>query len=132
MRFTASGSYQVKNQTDQPISDIHISDSKEAVDEVSFDRSAHATLTDKKHFYAIYKIDPALKPGESMRISFRSSYTARGFKDGNERPEIAANGTFFDRDYFPVLGYAEALELDDPARRREEKTAAAPRPAGAW
>ena len=29
---------------------------------------------------------------------------------------------FFDSDYFPTIGYANGVELDDPRRRREEKT----------
>jgi hypothetical protein len=78
-------------------------------------------MVDKKHFYTIYKLKEPLQPGESIRMDFRTSYTAHGFKDGHERPEFAYNGTFFDRGYFPFIGYDTNLELDDPIRRREEK-----------
>jgi ABC-2 type transport system permease protein len=40
--------------------------------------------------------------------------------DGNERAELAYNGTFFDSDYFPFLGYSPDFEIADPRRRREE------------
>lgn len=119
--FAATGHYQVENRSGQPIAEIHVTDAKEAIAEVRFDRPARLTLGDKKHFYSIYTLDPPLAPGAQLRIDFRSGYAARGFKDGGERPEIAENGTFFDRDYFPQLGYVEGLELDDPGRRREEK-----------
>ncbi|HXJ96281.1 MAG TPA: M1 family aminopeptidase [Terriglobia bacterium] len=119
--FTGSGHYMLVNHTAQPISEIHISDGRESVDEVRFDRTAHVKLSDKRHFYTIYALDQPLEPGGNMRVDFRASYTARGFKDGHERPEFAYNGTFFDRDYFPYIGYNQGLELDDPVRRREEK-----------
>jgi ABC-2 type transport system permease protein len=118
--FTATGHYDVVNHTGQPIGAIHISDSREAIDEIRFDRAFHVAMADKKHFYTIYQLDQPLGPGETMRMDFRTSYTARGFKDGHERPEFAYNGTFFDRDYFPYIGYNSGLELDDPLRRREE------------
>lgn len=62
-----------------------------------------------------------MEPNETMKMNFRVGYTARGFKDGNERPEFAYNGTFFDRDYFPTIGYSQNNEIEDPVRRREEK-----------
>ncbi len=53
-------------------------------------------------------------------MTFNVGYTSRGFKDGNERPELAYSGTFFDSDYFPTIGYDNGVEIDDPRRRREE------------
>jgi hypothetical protein len=35
-------------------------------------------------------------------------------------PEFAYNGTFFDFGYFPLVGYDQNFEIDDPRRRREE------------
>jgi hypothetical protein len=40
--------------------------------------------------------------------------------DGNERPELAYSGTFFDASHFPSIGYDARYELSDPRRRREE------------
>ena len=54
-------------------------------------------------------------------MTFHVGHTTHGFKDGNEPPEFAYNGTFFDSDYFPHIGYNQNIELDDPRRRREEK-----------
>lgn len=119
--FSGTGYYILANHTGQPISEIHISDGRESIDEVRFDRPARVKLRDKRHFYTIYTLEQPLGPDETMRMDFRASYTAHGFKDGHERPEFAFNGTFFDRDYFPFIGYNQGLELDDPVRRREEK-----------
>jgi hypothetical protein len=119
--FAGAGYYLLVNHTNKPIDEVHITDSREAVEEVKFDRESRQTLSDKQHFYSIYKLDKPLEPNETMKMDFRVGYTSRGFKDGNERPEFAYNGTFFDRDYFPTIGYNQNIEIDDPVRRREEK-----------
>jgi ABC-2 type transport system permease protein len=119
--FSANGSYVLVNHSAQPIEEVHITDARESVQEVSFDRPSKPTLNDKEHFYSIYKLDTPLEPNETMKMNFRVGFTSHGFKDGNERPELAYNGTFFDRDYFPFVGYNANNEIDDPIRRREEK-----------
>lgn len=119
--FGATGHYELVNHSGQPISEVHVTDARDAVQEVKFDRGFTRTLDDREHFYAIYKLDSPLQPNESMKMDFRVGYTSRGFKDGRERAELAYNGTFFDRDYFPFVGYNASNEIDDPVRRREEK-----------
>ena len=36
-------------------------------------------------------------------MDFKVAYSSHGFRDGNEREELAYNGTFFDRDYLRQL-----------------------------
>ncbi len=119
--FDATGTYVLRNKTTVPISDIHITGSKESIDEVTFDRPSHQTLNDKKHTYAIYHLEQPLAPGAEIKLFFKASYTSRGFRNSNERAELAYNGTFFDSEYFPYIGYNRGSELDNPVRRREEK-----------
>ena len=119
--FVGTGHYMLVNHSGKPIDEVHITDTRESVQEVKFDRESKQTLADKDHFYSIYKLEKPLEPNETMKMDFRVGYTSRGFKDGNERAEFAYNGTFFDRDYFPAIGYSQNIEIDDPVRRREEK-----------
>lgn len=119
--FSSSGYYTLVNHSGRPIDEVHVTDSRESLDSLKFDRPFHQTLQDKDYFYSIYKLDQPLEPNQTMRVDFRVSYTPRGFTDGKERPEFAFNGTFFDRDYFPFIGYNQNNEIDDPVRRREEK-----------
>jgi len=119
--FEATGHYMMVNRTDQPIEEIHLTEAKESIDEVSFDRAFKNKLSDKGHFYEIYTLEQPLQPGETMRMDFRASHTTKGFKDGGEPAEMAYNGTFFDRSYFPEVGYSRGQEIDEPVRRREEK-----------
>lgn len=119
--FTATGHYNLVNRTDKPIDEVHVTEAKESVDSIRFDHPFHIKQSDKKHFYEIFTLDHPLQPGEAMRMDFAVSRHTKGFTDGGERPELAYNGTFFDRDYFPALGYVPQMELDDPVRRREER-----------
>jgi ABC-2 type transport system permease protein len=59
-----------------------------------------------------------LAPGDKLSLTFKVGYKTHGFRDGNERPELAYNGMFFGSSYFPFIGYASNAELDDPRRRR--------------
>ena len=119
--FAAKGSYLLANRTDQPISEIHLTEGQESIEEVKFDRPFKNKLNDREHFYEIYTLEQSLEPGETMKMEFKGGYETKGFKDGNERPELAYNGTFFDRDYFPTVGYSRNLEIDEPVRRKEQK-----------
>ncbi len=118
--FDASGSYTLVNHTSEPIPAIHVTGVQQSLDEIKFDRPFHQASHDSRLGYWIFNLDQPVAPGESIKLSFRSSYTSKGFRDANNKNELAYNGTFFDRDYFPLIGYARQAELSDPQRRREE------------
>jgi len=118
--FNATGSYTAINQTDKPIQDIYVTNGQKSVKAVSFDRPASQTLADAKLGFWIYHLATPLNPGESLQINFKCGYQNPGFRNSNEQAEFAYNGTFFDRSYFPSLGYDTGRELGNPVRRREE------------
>ena len=111
----------LQNKTNQAIPQIHITDQKHSVSNVQFDRPFHLVSTAPRNMYAIYALEQPLAPGEAITLTCNVGHETRGFRDGNELPELAYNGTFFDSDYFPYIGYNTNVELDDPRRRREEK-----------
>ena len=92
--FHATGHYMLANRTDQPIEEIHVTEARESIDEVKFDRAFKNKLSDKEHFYEIYTLDEPLKPGETMRMDFRASTNTKGFKDGGERAELVTTERF--------------------------------------
>jgi len=118
--FSGLGRYTLQNKTSQPISQIHITNQQQSVSQVSFDRPFHLVSASKRNLYSIYALEQPLAPGETVQLTFSVGYYSHGFRDGNELPELAYNGTFFDSNYFPYIGYNRGLELDDPRRRREE------------
>jgi len=118
--FTGSGHYTLQNKTDVPIPQIHITDVRQAVTHVSFDRPFHVVSRAARDVYTIYALDTPLAPGEALTMTFDLGHESRGFRDGNELAQFAYNGTFFDVEFFPQIGYSRDVELDDPRRRREE------------
>jgi ABC-2 type transport system permease protein len=110
----------LQNKTSQPIAQIHLTDQKQSVSNVHFDRGFRLLSSAPRDLYSIYSLDRPLAPGETITLTSDVGHQSRGFRDGNELPELAYNGTFFDSDYFPYIGYNRNVELDDPRRRREE------------
>jgi hypothetical protein len=103
------------------VTQIHLTDQKHSVTNVRFDRPFHLVNAAPRDVYSIYALEQPLAPGETIALTCDVGHQSRGFRDGNELPELAYNGTFFDSDYFPYIGYNRSVELDDPRRRREEK-----------
>ncbi len=124
--FAATGVFTLINKTDQPITDLHILDPNEALKKLSFDRQFKETFVDKEIGYHIYQLAESLKPAESLRMDFNVAYDSKGFRDGGEKAEFAYNGTFFDRDYFPSIGYNRQYELGDDDQRRDQGLGPAP------
>lgn len=118
--FSGTGHYVLQNKTTGAISQIHITNQRQSVSNVLFSRPFHVVSSSPRALYTIYQLDRPLAPGDKLDMTFHVGYTSRGFRDGNERPELAYSGTFFDTDYFPTIGYDSGVEIDDPRRRREE------------
>ena len=83
------------NRTDQPIDEIHVTEAKESIDEVKFDRAFKNKLSDKEHFYEIYTLDEPLKPGETHAHGFQGVGEYQGIQGWR-----GAAGTGVQRDIF--------------------------------
>jgi ABC-2 type transport system permease protein len=121
--FSGTGHFVLQNKTPQPIQQVHITDQMQSLSNVQFDRPFHLVSRAPRDLYSIYQLETPLAPGDKLNLTFQVGYQTHGFRDGNERPELAYNGMFFDSSYFPYIGYNSGIELDDPRRRREEKLA---------
>jgi ABC-2 type transport system permease protein len=118
--FDGTGRFTLQNKSAQPITEIHLTDRHEAVTQVRFDRPFHLLSREPRDLYSIYALDQPLAPGDVLTLTFFVGHESRGFRDGNELAQFAYNGTFFDTEFFPGIGYDADLEIDDPRRRREE------------
>src|SRR5580700_83684 len=118
--FSGTGHFVLQNKTPQPIGQIHVTNQQQSISNLRFDRPFHVVSSSPRALYTIYQLETPLASGDRLDLTFNVGYTSRGFKDGNERPELAYSGTFFDSGYFPTIGYDRGAELDDPRRRREE------------
>ena len=118
--FDATGTYLMANRSNQPISEIHLTNNQEADTVISFDKPAALKLDDRKLEYQIYQLAQPLAPGDQLRLNFSVAHTTRGFRNNGELAEMAYNGMFFDAGYFPNIGYNRNFEINNPVRRKEE------------
>lgn len=77
-------------------------------------------LNDSALYLRFYKITPALAPGDSMLLKFKTVYQAKGFENELSNTGVTQNGTFFNNtDISPTFGYNPGGELSDKNKRRE-------------
>ncbi len=118
--FDGTGRMTLQNKSGAAISRIHITDEQQSVTNLKFDRPFHLVSRAPRDLYSIYALDQPLQPGEILTLTCSVGHASRGFRDNNELPQYAYNGTFFDSGVFPQIGYDQGFEIDDPRRRREE------------
>jgi ABC-2 type transport system permease protein len=118
--FEGTGRFTLQNKSGQPVSQIYLTDKYQAVTQIHFDRPFHLVSRSPRNLFSIYALEQPLAPGEVLTLTFSIGHESHGFRDGNELAQFAENGTFFDIDFFPDIGYDPDIEIDDPRRRREE------------
>lgn len=114
------GSYGLVNATARPIDSVHVAFHPDVRPRsVAFGRPSRRVLEDRRLQYHVYVLQPALQPGDSLRMTFDTGFRARGFPNGDVPTEVVRNGAFFDRTWLPVLGYQPNAELADAETRRK-------------
>ncbi len=114
--YIVKGSYMLKNTGNTIIEEIHIQkliESNVVLDAVIFEGGAKANSQYEKYYYTRYKLNKALKPGDSVKMKFRQRYISKGFELGDTNTNIVNNGMFFNNKDFPSLGYNRKYELRD-------------------
>lgn len=129
-RVVTTGRYEVENRTSQPIATLHL---RTFNDQLTLDRVDFpgATLqTDYPQFlYRIYRLEPALQPGEKRSLAFITTLQERGFPNGQPLTRVVENGTFVDNtDIAPGIGMWRQGLLTDRAKRRKHGLPADLRP----
>ena len=124
--LVVNGEWVVKNKASVPIDSVHIIlPQRPMTCAVTLDpahpKRATLVVSDDTTQYRIYRLSPALAPGDSMRIQFVTKKTTRSFE--NEvtlTKQINQNGTFFDNnDIDPQIGYQEQGELTGKNDRKD-------------
>lgn len=120
--YTVEGYFVLKNTNKVDISSVHIQKLLErniTLDSVSFEGGFTIDNQYKKFDYSIFKLNTALKPGDSVKMYFKQSFTTKGFESGNGNVNINKNGTFFNNTDLPTIGYTKKYELNDADKRKE-------------
>ncbi len=119
-RAVTTGSYRLVNKTQQPIDQLHVYwGERLTIDELTL---AGAVLEKayKEFPYRIYRLQPALQPGEVREMRFVTTLQERGFPNSAPLTRIVENGSFIDNgEITPTLGMSRQGLLTDRAKRRK-------------
>lgn len=118
--YTVEGYYMLKNTNTENITSIHIQKLLEenvTLDSVSFESGFTIGNQYEKFDYSIFNLNTVLRPGDSIKMHFKQSFTTKGFESGNSNVNINNNGTFFNNTDLPTIGYSKKYELNDPDER---------------
>ena len=119
--YTVEGNYMLKNTNAEAITSIHIQkliEENVALDSIAFEGGFTIDDQYKKFDYSIFNLNKALKPGDSVKMHFKQSFTTKGFESGNSNININNNGTFFNNTDLPTIGYNKKYELNDADERK--------------
>jgi aminopeptidase N len=129
-RAVTQGRYELQNRTSAAIDTLHIYTPSELL---VLDRLAFPGATLDKDFgrlhYRIYRLQPALQPGETRTLEFTTTLQQRGFTNDAPLTRIVGNGTFLEnREIAPLIGMSRDGLLTDRAKRRKHGLPAELRP----
>jgi ABC-2 type transport system permease protein len=128
-RAQTTGSYRIENRTAAPIGQLHVN----WPERLRLDRFELPGATLEHQYpqfpYRIYRLQPALMPGEVRLVSFATTLEERGFPNGAPLTRIVENGSFLENaEITPGLGMSRDGLLTDRAKRRKHGLPADLRP----
>lgn len=112
------GSYQLENKTAWPISRLFISQVRGPALRLAFGQKAQLLLDDEQRGFHIYQLATALPPGARMTLGFELDFEPKGKLGLGSNTPVLGNGTFFNNDVLPRLGYQPGVELSDDRDRK--------------
>ena len=112
------GEQVIQNPFPQPINEIHFTVDPNYLTEINIP-GASLSKDDQKLYYRIYKFDSPMQPNESRTMHFTVKSKNRGFENDVSTVELVQNGTFFNNQIGPVIGYSSDRQLTDPNDRKK-------------
>lgn len=113
------GNLVLKNGSTQAIDSLLINTLDGFELQLEIDR-AEQIFDDKKLNFSIYKLSPALQPGDSINMAFETIYDSKGFENQVSFTQIAPNGSFFNNSQIaPQIGYQPGNELSQKKDRKK-------------
>ena len=104
------GEQEIENKTDGPIEELFLNVADDYETELEIDNAK--LKEDLADFNVrVYSFDPPLAPGATAKMKYAVSYFAKGFENDVSQLSIVQNGTFFNNDIVPKIGYQPAFEL---------------------
>jgi ABC-2 type transport system permease protein len=114
------GYYILKNKSTRNVDSIIVNMfSTITINDLGFEKTATKVLDDQENGFYIFKLAQPLKPGDSIKLNADLSYFPKGFKSTDPGTAIVYNGTFFNSQFLPSLGYNPEGELSEDSARKK-------------
>ncbi len=124
-RARAVTRYTMINRMDRPIDSVIVNVAVTApglsatLDSLRFDRPHTLLKSDERFGVRLVQLATPLAPGDTMQLQVVQHWAVIGYPNGEPDRSLVENGTFFNRDKFPTLGYNAQLELQSDELRRK-------------
>jgi ABC-2 type transport system permease protein len=121
--FHAKGFYWLKNKHQLPVDTVYVNlfdeTSPVLYKEVNLNVSSTVIKDDRKFGVKLFKLQQPLQPGDSVKLSFEFDYAPKGFANDDINTLVVSNGSFFNNQMMPSLGYNDASELSSNRERKK-------------
>lgn len=124
-RARVATSYTMVNRLGRPIDSVlvNVAYSQDGLgvtlDSMRFDRPSSVLKADTAFGVRLVRLGTPLAPGDSLRLHTVQHFARRGYPSGQPDRSLVENGTFFNRDKFPTLGYNKGFEIASDELRRK-------------
>ncbi|MDB5963230.1 MAG: hypothetical protein JWP59_4524, partial [Massilia sp.] len=115
------GAYQLENRSGRPIADIVIHQVPTSSASFKLSPGGRVVVADKERGIYAWRLNQALAPGQRMAIEFDLATAPQGILGFGLDTPVVANGTFFNNDVLPRIGYQPQAELRDERDRKRHK-----------
>ncbi|HVG44370.1 MAG TPA: M1 family aminopeptidase, partial [Longimicrobium sp.] len=124
------GTYTLTNRTAAAIDSLHVDLLNTLrVRLLAPDRPARRVVSDSARGYYVFRLERPLAPGDSLHLRFDLAHETHGFANEPSWQPVVNNGTFFNSQYLPHVGYQGEGELVDERDREKHGLPSRPRAA---
>lgn len=124
------GAYTLTNRTGEAIDSLHVDvPNSLGVRLLAPQAPARRVVSDSARGYYVFQLARPLAPGDSLRLRFDLRQVNRGFENEPSYQPAVNNGTFFNSQLLPHIGYNAEGELTDENQRHRYHLPPRPRAA---
>ncbi|HYW30990.1 MAG TPA: M1 family aminopeptidase [Gemmatimonas sp.] len=112
------GTYTLVNLTGRPIDTVLVEVKRDLrMESLALGRAATIVREEPAFQRRLYALAQALQSGDSMTMTYHAMHEPRGFPNSGIPTDVVSNGTYFEGDWLPIIGYRSSLEIANEKSR---------------
>jgi ABC-2 type transport system permease protein len=115
------GNYVLVNQTAFTIDTLFVSTAPGVEHhKLSLNQPVKSQEVDEELDFRMYVLQKPLLPGDSLQLEFHVNYDPQGFPYNGMKTAVVKNGTYFEDDWLPSIGYLNSRQVFNANDRKEQ------------